>query len=124
MHCPIPPYPSYGGIFMSSGFIWTLIQAYAVALGVDLGGALVVAAAAALVGGLPVRTLTTWAEELRLWGVVAALGGSFDPLRGIEKGLFYLDIRALAKQVLWVVAALCGAHTGYLILRALAGEHR
>ncbi|MFO7172381.1 MAG: YtrH family sporulation protein [Bacillota bacterium] len=109
---------------MSGGFAWTLVQAFAVALGVDLGGALLAAAAAALTGGYPLRTLGAWAEELRLWGAIAALGGSFDPLRGIEQGIFYLDLRVLAKQVLWVVAALSGAHTGYLLLRALAGEPR
>lgn len=100
---------------------WGLLQAFAVALGVDLGGALLAAAMAALAGEYPLRTLVRWADELKLWGAVAALGGSFEPLKNIELGLFTGQLRLLARQVVYIAAALAGAHAGYLMLRSLAG---
>lgn len=88
----------------------------------DLGGALLAAAGAALTGGHPVRTLLRWGDELRFWGVLAALGGSFEPLRHIEAGLFGLQLKLLVKEVLVVLAALVGAYTAWLLLLQLVGS--
>lgn len=99
-----------------------LLEAFLVALGVDLGGALLVAAGAALTGEFPLRRMTEWATELKLWGVLAALGGSFEPLRQIEAGLFAIELRLLVKEVLVVIVALAGAHVAHLILTSLAGK--
>lgn len=109
---------------MFANFGEGLVHAFFVALGVNLGGSLLGALAAILTGGHPIRAMATLAEEFKLWGVVAALGGSFLPLRNIEAGLFGGHTRLLVKQTLIIGAALLGAHTGYLMLRTLAGEQR
>lgn len=105
-------------------FAARLLQAFLVALGVDLGGALLAGAGAALTGDFPLRRMTDWAEELKLWGVIAALGGSFEPLRNIEAGLFAGQVRLLVKEVAILCTALAGAHAAYLLLTSLAGVRR
>lgn len=101
-----------------------LIHAFFVALGVNVGGSLLGAVAAVITGGHPIRTMGLLSEEFKLWGVVAALGGSFLPLKNIEAGLFGGHTRLLIKQILVIVSALLGAHVGHVMLRALAGEPR
>ncbi|MHB1126736.1 MAG: YtrH family sporulation protein, partial [Bacillota bacterium] len=48
-----------------------------VALGVVLGAALVGSLAAVLVGEPPIRTMTRLAQEIKIWAIVAAIGGTF-----------------------------------------------
>lgn len=99
-----------------------LLSNYLVALGVILGGSLSGAAASLLLGGHPLDRLRYLAEELRLWGILVALSGSFEPLRTLEQGLFSGQIRVLGRQGLLVITAMLGAQTGYLLLRHLANR--
>lgn len=99
-----------------------LLKAFCVALGVDLGGALLAAGAAALTGGFPLRELSRWAHDLKVWGVVAAVGGSFPSVQQIEEGLLYFQVRTLVRQMVQILVALAGANAGYALARALGGE--
>ncbi|HWI51943.1 MAG TPA: YtrH family sporulation protein, partial [Symbiobacteriaceae bacterium] len=74
-----------------------LLGAFLVAMGVTLGGSLSGAAASVLTGGHPMDRLRFLADELRLWGILVALSGSFEPLRNLEQGLFAGQIRVLAR---------------------------
>jgi hypothetical protein len=107
---------------MPAGLGEWLIHSFLVSLGVTLGGSLLGAVAAVITGGHPLRAMRMLSEEFKLWGVVAALGGTFLPLRNIEAGLFGGHVRLLARQTLIIGAALLGAHAGYLVLRHMAGE--
>ncbi|HWI66474.1 MAG TPA: YtrH family sporulation protein, partial [Symbiobacteriaceae bacterium] len=74
--------------------------------------------------GHPMDRLRFLADELRLWGILVALSGSFEPLRNLEQGLFAGQIRVLARQLLLLVAAMTGAQLSYLLLMHLAGRER
>jgi len=101
-----------------------ILDAFLVALGVTLGGSLSGAAASVLTGGHPMDRLQYLAGELRLWGILVALTGSFEPLRSLQQGLFGGQIRVLGRQVILLIAAMTGAHLAYLMLMHLAGRQR
>ena len=101
-----------------------LLDAFLVAVGVTLGGTLSGAAASVLTGGHPLDRLRFLAGELRLWGILVALTGSFEPLRNLEQGLFAGQVRLLGRQIVLLIAAMAGAHLAYLLLVHLAGRER
>ena len=107
---------------MDEAWMGKLLGNFLVAMGVTLGGTLTGAAASVLIGGHPLDRIRFLSEEMRLWGILAAISGSFEPLRGLEAGLFGLDVRVAGRQVLFLLAAMVGAHVGYLLLQHLAGR--
>lgn len=101
-----------------------LLSNFLVALGVTLVGSLGGATASLLVGGHPIDRLRYLADEMRLWGVLVAVSGSFEPLRNIGQGLFAGQTRLLVRQILFLLVAMLGAHIGYILLQHLAGRER
>lgn len=99
-----------------------LLSSFFIALGVTLAGSLGGAAASLLTGGHPMDRLRFLSDEMRLWGILVAISGSFESLRSLEQGLLFGQVRVLARQVLLLVVALVGAHAGYLLLQHLAGR--
>jgi hypothetical protein len=98
-----------------------ILDSFLVALGVTVAGSLSGAAASVLTGGHPMDRLRFLAGEMRLWGILVALTGSFAPLRNLEQGLLSGQLRVLGRQVLLLVAAMIGANLGYLLLMHMAG---
>jgi len=100
-----------------------LILTFSLALGVVLGGSLF-GSLGGLVGGYPARTMARLAGELKLWAVVASLGGSFETFRQLEQGLIGGEFLAFAKQLLLLAVAFAGAHVGALLVLLATGEGR
>lgn len=98
-----------------------LLYAFFVALGVVVGGSLVGTVPALFLHDYPVRTLVELAERLKLWALVAALGGTFATIRGLELGLLGGRLDALAQQLLFIISAFAGAHSGYLLIAGISG---
>jgi len=107
---------------MDDAFAGKLLSNFLIALGVTLGGTLSGAVASLLVGGHPLDRIRYLSEELRLWGILVALSGSFEPLRNLEQGLFFGQGRALLRQGVALVIAMAGANLGYFLLQTLAGR--
>lgn len=114
----LPP----GGGGVDDALAGKLLANFMIALGVTLGGSLSGAAASLLVGGHPMDRLRFLSEDLRLWGVLVAVSGSFEPLRNLEQGLFFGQGRALFRQVLLLVVAMAGSNLGYFLLQHVAGR--
>jgi len=110
------------GFGVDDALVARLLSTFFIAMGVTLGGSLSGAAASLFLGGHPMDRLRFLSEDMRLWGALVALSGSFEPLRGLEQGLFAGQIRVLARQVLLLVVAIAGAHLAYLMLRYAAGR--
>lgn len=91
------------------------------ALGVVLGAAMVGSVAAALTGNPPLKIMVRLAREIKIWAIVAAIGGTFSSLEVLELGIFQGQIIALIKQVLYLLAAFSGAQLGHLLIITLAG---
>lgn len=91
------------------------------ALGVVLGAALVGSLAAGFTGQPPVKTMTTLAQDIKIWAIVAAIGGTFTTLEVLELGLFQGEILALIKQLLYLMAGFTGAQVGHFLIISMAG---
>jgi len=92
------------------------------AMGVLLGATLVGSLAAVMVREPPLGTMLRLAREMKIWAVVAAIGGTFSTIEILESGFLKGEITAVLKQIFFIVSAMGGTHLGYLIILAIAGE--
>jgi hypothetical protein len=101
------------------GFWSTTVLDFFIALGVVLGGS--------LLGGIgyffgdepPMSKMVHLADQLKIWAMVAAIGGTFDAIREFEINLLGGQIEEVAQQLVFIFSAFIGAHTGYLLIRWL-----
>ncbi|HPU35726.1 MAG TPA: YtrH family sporulation protein [Bacillota bacterium] len=91
------------------------------AMGVMLGAALIGSLAAVMVREPPLATMLRLAREIRIWAVVAALGGTFSTIEILESGLLKGEITAVIKQIFYIIGAMAGTHLGHLMILAVAG---
>ncbi|HHU76815.1 MAG TPA: sporulation protein [Firmicutes bacterium] len=102
----------------------TLITTFFIALGVILGGSTLGSLAAFLFYQKPPHyTILDLAEKLKIWALVAALGGSFGAFRAIETSFFSGQPAEMLRQLALITSAFCGAHLGYLLLKYSLGGH-
>ncbi len=101
---------------MNEAFFPAFINSFFISLGVLLGGSLIGGLAAFFTGQPPVTTVIRLSESLRIWAIVAAIGGTFDTVYSFERGLFNGETRDIIKQILWILSALGGAHTGSILI--------
>ncbi len=59
------------------------------------------------------------ADQLKIWAMVAAIGGTFDAIRAFEINLLGGQLEEVAQQLAFIFSAFIGAHTGYLLIRWL-----
>jgi hypothetical protein len=104
-------------------FMPAFIHSYFIALGVILGGTLIGAIGAFLAGEPPLTKMFEFANSLKIWALVAAIGGTFDAFYSFERGIFQGETRDIIKQVLLIVSAMGGAQTGWLLITWLTQEH-
>lgn len=91
------------------------------AMGVELGGALIGALAAVLTNQPPLKTMAVLAADLKIWAIVAAIGGTFATIEVLEIGILKGQLGTLAKQLIFILSAFWGAHTGFWLVNGLAG---
>lgn len=91
------------------------------AMGVVLGAALVGSAAAIIIKQPPATTMLRLAGEIKIWAIVAAIGGTFTAIEVLESGIFTGEFRAVIKQLLFVLSGFTGAQLGYFLILCLAG---
>ena len=104
-----------------STLISTLIVNFSIALGVVLGGSLVGGLGALLGGQPPIQTTLSIAEKLKIWALVASLGGTFTAIKEIEMGFLDAQIHTVIKQLIFIFGAFMGAHIGVLIISLMLG---
>lgn len=98
-----------------------LLIVFFTALGVVLGGSIVGSLGATIVGESPIKIMGQLSQELKLWAVITALGGTFTTLRVIEGGVFEGKISLLIKQFILLTAAFLGAQLGLWLISILTG---
>ncbi|HEY2419785.1 MAG TPA: YtrH family sporulation protein [Neobacillus sp.] len=104
------------------GFFPTFIESYFIALGVLLGGSLIGGISSFLTGQPPLTAVYRLSISLRIWAIVAAIGGTFDAVYSFERGIFNAETKDVLKQILLILSALGGAQTGALIINWLTQE--
>jgi hypothetical protein len=102
----------------------TLVLNVFISCGVILGGTLVGSLGSVFIGRAPGHSMAELAGKLKIWALVAAMGGTFDTLRAIETGFLGWQLGTVAKQVLLIFSSFLGAHAGYLLLLWLAGDRQ
>ncbi|KAA0549129.1 sporulation protein [Bacillus sp. BGMRC 2118] len=105
------------------GFIEYFFTSYFIALGVILGGCILGGLGAFFIGNAPLLTMYRLAGNLKIWAIVAAIGGSFDVFYSFEQGIFQANTRGIIKQIFVICSATGGAQTGALIIYWLTQEN-
>lgn len=104
-------------------FFHQVFESYFIALGVLLGGALIGGVAAFLTGKPPITEVFRLSTTLRIWAIVAAIGGTFDTVYSFERGLLQGETKDIFKQFLLILAAFGGAKTGSTLIQWLTQEY-
>ncbi len=108
---------------MTEAFVPTFIHSYFIALGVILGGSLIGGLSAFLIGSPPLTEIYRLSNSLRIWAIVAAIGGTFDAVYSFERGLMQGQTDDIIKQIFLILSAFGGAQTGSVIINWLTQEH-
>ncbi|MBN6188003.1 YtrH family sporulation protein [Aneurinibacillus sp. BA2021] len=90
-----------------------------IAFGIVLGGSLLGGLAALLTRQPPFHTMEELAIKLKIWGMVGALGGTFDSFMQIERIFAEGNMSPVIKQIIFIVSAFIGADTGTRLIRWL-----
>lgn len=107
---------------MEERFMATFIHCYFIAFGVVIGGAILGSIGTFLTGDAPLTAMNRIAKGLRIWAIVAAIGGTFDAIANFEKGLLDGSTIDLFKQVLLILSAMGGVKTALLLLEWITQE--
>lgn len=99
-----------------------LIFIFCTALGIILGGSLIGSLSTIITGHEPYATMRKLAEEMKIWAVVAAVGGSFSSFEALGSGLFSGEIRTLSKHFFYVVSSFAGAELAIYLIYNLTGS--
>ncbi len=103
----------------SNSFWSTATLEFFIALGVVVGGATIGTLSTLLTGRPPLYTMADLASKLKIWAMVAALGGTFSTIRAIESGFLGGQLSVVIKQVILILFAFGGSHIGYLLVLLL-----
>lgn len=97
-------------------FLKHVIMYYFIAFGVLLGGSLFGGIGALITKQPPMWTIFDYAERLKIWALVVALGGTFDSIKVFETGIFEGNLTTIIKQIFFIFTAMLGAYTGQLLI--------
>lgn len=62
------------------------------------------------------------AKSLRVWAIVAAIGGTFDAIANFERGIFEGSTVDVFKQVVLIITAMGGVKSGMLVIEWFSQE--
>ncbi|WP_128894780.1 YtrH family sporulation protein [Longirhabdus pacifica] len=102
-------------------FLTKIISHYALAFGVVIGAALLSGMAAIFTLQPPTLTMRDVATNVKVWAVVAAIGGTIDPIREIESNVIDSQYSPVIKQILYIVSSFIGAYTGAKLIEWICG---
>lgn len=67
--------------------------------------------------------IARFSSSIRIWAIIAAIGGTFDTVYSFERGLLNGETKDIFKQFLLILTAMGGAQTGALLINWLTQEH-
>lgn len=98
-------------------FLTKLFTDFSIAFGVVVGASMLGGIAAVITMQPSSFAMRTIAENIKIWAVVAAVGGTIDPFRVIETNIFNSQYSPAIQQILYFVSAFCGAHIGTRLIQ-------
>lgn len=108
---------------MEEAFVPKFISCYFIALGVIFGGALIGGLGGFMTGKPILTEIALISERVRIWAIIAAIGGTFDTLYSFERGFLQGDTLDLFKQFLLILSAMGGAKSAAIIITWLTQEY-
>ncbi|GIN58850.1 YtrH family sporulation protein [Lederbergia ruris] len=108
---------------MNEAFFPAFFNSYFIAFGVVIGGSLIGSIAAFITGEPLLTQIQNISSQIRIWAIVAAIGGTFDTVYSFEKGFLDGGTKDLFKQFLLILSAMGGAKSAALIIAWLTQEH-
>lgn len=107
-----------------SDFLSKAIQDFFVAFGVVLGASMLagMASIVTMQPPGPSEVMKQWSENVKIWAVVVAIGGTIDPIRFIEHSVTEGYLSPALKQILLIVCAFLGAHSATELIRWIVGQ--
>lgn len=102
---------------MRTHFSSMAMECFFVAFGVVVGGCLLGGIGAVLMLQSPAAAMLHIANRIKIWALVAAVGGTIDPLRVIESNVMEGHLSPAFKQILYFVTGFVGAHMGTELIK-------
>lgn len=90
---------------------------FLIAFGVVLGGALLAGFGSVFLWMSPKIKMLEVADSLKIWALVAAVGGTIDPIRVIESNMLKGYMSPAIIQIGYILFAFLGAHMGTELVR-------
>ena len=90
-----------------------------IAFGVVIGGSTLAGIGSVFMLLPPATTMLDTAARLKIWAIVAAVGGSIDPVRVIESNINQGYLTPAAMQISFIIIAFLGAHLGTELVRLI-----
>lgn len=98
-----------------------IIPVFFIALGVVLGGSFIGSVGGILINQPPLKVMVDIADDLKLYAIISAIGGTFTNLRLLEGVLFKGDLLIIIQQFFILLSAFIGAQLGYWIIIVFCG---
>ncbi|MGO4371376.1 YtrH family sporulation protein [Paenibacillus sp. YIM B09110] len=90
-----------------------------IAFGVVIGGSMLAGIGSVFMLLPPAVTMLDTAARLKIWAIVAAIGGSIDPVRVIESNIAQGQLSPAAQQICFIIIAFLGAHLATELVRLI-----
>ncbi|WLD92357.1 YtrH family sporulation protein [Alkalihalobacillus sp. AL-G] len=104
-------------------FVTTNIIYFFVAFGIIMGGCVIGAIGMMLTGKPPFLSMHQLSKSLKIWAIVAAIGGTFDTINHFERNFLgggsFVEV---INQIIYIIAALLGANTGEAVIQWITQE--
>lgn len=107
---------------MEERFFVSFIHCYFIAFGVIIGGTIIGSIGAFLTGEAPLTAMGRIAQSLKIWAIVAAIGGTFDAIENFQKGFLDGSTLDLFKQLMFIISAMVGVKSGILLIHWFTNE--
>jgi hypothetical protein len=97
-----------------------IIPVFFIALGVVLGGSFIGSIGGILVSQSPLKVMGELADDLKLYAIICAIGGTLNNLRLLED-VFQGELIIIIQQFIIILSAFMGAQLGYWLIVTLVG---
>ncbi|MFW5981109.1 MAG: YtrH family sporulation protein [bacterium] len=98
-----------------------IIPVFFIALGVVLGGTFIGSIGGIIIQESPLKIMVNIADDLKLYAIISAIGGTFTNLRMLEGVFLKGDLLVIIQQFLMLLSAFLGAQLGYWIIIVFCG---
>ncbi|MFW6023033.1 MAG: YtrH family sporulation protein [Halanaerobiaceae bacterium] len=98
-----------------------IIPVFFIAFGVVLGGSFIGSIGGVLIHQSPLKIMIDIADDLKLYAIISAIGGTFTNLRMLEGVFFERDPLIIVQQFLILLSAFFGAQLAYWIIIVFCG---